>query len=167
MSYKPFNTNRAILALAVAIVFYLVYLLLAYFVTEHYRSTLPAMKPFEVSFLNVFYPSLLLCEVFIYRWLRNKYIIRKYANLHIWSVLVKMVILTPCMVLLAFLLPYYFSKAAFAEISTELRWFVFWGGNSFFLIGHIFLILVILQRNKWPSQRTATANDELQEFEDH
>ena len=127
MSYKPYNTRRAIIALITAIVFYVLSILLSYGLIEHYRSMYPSLRPYEISFWNIFYPLLLLLEIFIYRWLRNKYIIRKYANLHIWSVLVKMVILTPFMVLLAMLLPSYYSMAEFAAISRELKFTLFLG----------------------------------------
>jgi hypothetical protein len=165
MSYKPYNTNRAIIVLIVAIVFYLVYLLFMYLVIERFRSSFPALKPFSISFLNIFYPMLLLSEIFIYRWLRNKYIIRKYANLHIWCVLFKIVFVPPLAMLAVFLGSYYFKNEDLASVVMPFKQTLFWGGTGFFIIGHIFLIMVILKRNKWPSQLTASANDQLQEFD--
>jgi hypothetical protein len=165
MQYKPYNVNKAIAVLITAIMFYLFLTGIRYYLVQTATTNAYKQPHYFFSFWSVFLLLLMLADIFIYRWLRKKYIIRLYANLHVLSVFIKMILLPILAFLFMLLLPYYASPGAVITIGTNFSQIALWAGMVILLAGHVFLAIVIIHRNRWPLQENETAAGYLTEFD--
>jgi len=167
ITHKPFNINRAIIALIIAIVFFLLYCWLGYLFLES-RSQGPAVPVSDAfNYTHVIIVLAVVTDVFIYWGLRKKYIHRRYANIHIASVIGQLIVAPLLTAIITFLVITHMVPAALSGTGMPVIMAIVISCLVFFIIGHIFLILVILHRNKWPASLSTSADDQLQEFENH
>ena len=125
----------------------------------------PGMRSFTFNYWVLLFPALLTAEIFIYRWMKDKYIIRTYANLHIATVIFRMIVFPLLTTVLAVRMITHMSMADAATNGRLYRKILSWTGDIVFIIGHIFFILMIRKRNSRPVQEPASENDYLHEFE--
>ena len=165
MSVKPFNARRAIIALIVALVCFLLYCLFGYLFVNNRTTSRGVTFSMAFNYKHLLCIVVLVADILIYWWLRNKFIHRRYANIHIWSVIVQMIVvpLFSGLAVMLIITHTIHAESIYGGITVILAFIV--SCFLFFIIGHVFLILVILKRNQWPSQLTASANDQLQEFD--
>lgn len=168
MNSKPFNTKRAVAVLITVTVISLYFLCKNYFETQpsHTESAYKGQYHSYINFWSFFYPALFILEIFIYRCLRHKNIIRLYANIHLWTLAI-----TKAIIPLLFPL---FVHVIFAFMSPgEIAAFMYPFINvlriamlALLITGHVFLILLIIKRNSYPVKENTgdDSRDHLHEF---
>lgn len=159
---KPYNINRVITTLAISIVVYMLYIWILY---EYMSRVLSSTSASNIAFNKwVFlFPALVLVDICIYIWLRNQYIVRRYANIHTWSVIIQLMVLPVLSLLAVILVSHYYGLEELATVSW-LSGLVGLVGLFFFIVGHVFLLMLISKRNDHKVQ-AQNPDDYLHEFE--
>lgn len=164
--HKPFNIKRAVTILVIVFIFSLIIILGGYWALKRlYKitdNTITASGYF--NFWLVFYPVLFIAEIFIYRWLGSKRIVKKYADIHLWTLVISKVIIPLFSVLFTA------TVALNGDIQTlkllaPFSKTIIITGHVLFIIGHAFFALLIVNRNKIAAAvQPSSTEDVLDEF---
>jgi len=164
---KPFNTNRAIAILLAAIIVSGWLWGRSYFASVSVSDKGALIIPRrDFTFFTLFYLLLFAAEIFIYRWLRRKHIVKLYANIHILSVLVAKIFVPLLYMSFLKLAVYYFNYSDLYSILLSVVRPLQMAATFFLIGGHVFFIMAIIKRNDYPQQEAATdgSGDVLNEF---
>lgn len=163
---RQYRTSRAITALVCAFIINILIIGGQYVVYSSMGDNGRVTTKGFSGFWACFYPALLIAEIFIYRWLHHKYIVRLYANIHIWSVIIAIIILPVLGILVIVWLYLHPFTTEYISVLVMVSFTVRWGRNIALITGHIFFILLILERNNRPVYNsTGNPGDHLNEFD--